>query len=248
MRLSYTGVILAIAALGIAGIASAVNSTTASGVVHACVNTTTKTVRITAVCLAKEHAMSWNIRGVRGASGPTGPAGAVGAAGPQGPAGAQGSPGANGPAGATGLAGSAGPVGPEGPSNAYNRGVANANITVDNTGEFFSKTLALDPSTSYVFTSTVWLRSAAAASGDTVECGAEIFNSDGSPGAGAASAVLTLPGNSGMGSTSATSAATTTAAAGQVLKLYCVNASGTNFPTAIFGEMTAVKVGSLDRS
>ncbi len=96
-----------------------------SAVIHACVNTKTRLVRIvpaTAKCRRGESRVAWNAQGARGAdgaagaAGPQGPAGPAGAAGPKGDAGAQGPAGAAGPAGPQGPAGPAGPQGPAGPA------------------------------------------------------------------------------------------------------------------------------------
>jgi hypothetical protein len=86
-------------ALGVAPVASAQGGT--AGLVHACVDTRTGSVRVvsdTSACLAKrETALTWN---QTGPAGPQGPVGATGPAGPQGDSGPQGEVGPQGPAGA----------------------------------------------------------------------------------------------------------------------------------------------------
>ncbi len=116
-------------AIGVAGAAS-------TGLISACVNRSSGTVRILVPgatagrerdderslngCTKNETLLTWNIQGVPGTQGPTGPTGpqgsvgatgATGEVGPTGPAGPQGTTGAAGSPGATGAAGAQGPQG-----------------------------------------------------------------------------------------------------------------------------------------
>ena len=95
----------------------------AGGVIHACRNKTSGTVRVidtatTQQCTSSEAALTWSQtgpRGATGATGVTGPRGLTGATGPigaTGPRGLPGTTGATGPAGPTGATGPAGPAGP----------------------------------------------------------------------------------------------------------------------------------------
>jgi hypothetical protein len=76
--------------LSVSGLAGAA---TPSSTVYACVNKSTKVVRIvtaTVKCRSSESRRTWSVvgpRGLVGATGPQGPAGAVGPAGPAGPQG-----------------------------------------------------------------------------------------------------------------------------------------------------------------
>lgn len=103
-----------------------------SGVIYACVSTssgvmrlpTTRTVKGKAVvqCRRKETLTVWSQTGPPGKPGGAGPTGATGQAGANGAGGGVGASGATGPAGAIGAAGPAGPAGPAGdigPSNGY---------------------------------------------------------------------------------------------------------------------------------
>ena len=104
----------------------------ATGVIDACVNNSSGTIKIVSAatqCLNNEIRLVWNAEGVAGQPGPAGPTGATGATGLTGasgatgatgsqgltgPTGASGATGASGVAGATGATGTAGPSGPQG--------------------------------------------------------------------------------------------------------------------------------------
>jgi len=82
-------VTLAIAAVGLAGVALAAIPDR-NGVIHACRKVDGGALRVVAkasACRSGERALAWNQRGAPGPTGPTGPTGATGAQGPQGPAG-----------------------------------------------------------------------------------------------------------------------------------------------------------------
>ena len=82
-------VTLAIAAVGLAGVALAAIPDR-NGVIHACRKVEGGALRVVAkasACRSGERALAWNQRGAQGPTGPTGPTGATGAQGPQGPAG-----------------------------------------------------------------------------------------------------------------------------------------------------------------
>src|SRR5215217_3701431 len=96
----------------------------AAGVIHACINNSSGTIKIvgpTAACAANEQAVDWNAVGQPGPPGPQGPKGdkgdpgAAGALGPAGSPGPKGDPGLTGAAGPAGPQGSPGPPGPSGP-------------------------------------------------------------------------------------------------------------------------------------
>ena len=116
-------------AIGAAAVAIAVGMTSSgaaatSSEVKACVDKTSRTVRIPAQggCSAKESLLTWSVqgpagaRGATGARGDTGATGATGATGPEGPEGPEGPSGEQGEQGEQGLQGEQGPVGPAGPS------------------------------------------------------------------------------------------------------------------------------------
>ncbi len=116
---------LSISALATTGFTHAASA--APGVIDACVNKSSGSVRIIGAsqsCGSAENALSWNVAGPTGptgpagATGPTGPAGAAGPAGPAGPVGPTGATGPTGPpgAGATGPTGPTGATGPSGPT------------------------------------------------------------------------------------------------------------------------------------
>ena len=129
MRKRYVLACAVLATLAVAGIADAFVGGH-SAVIHACVNTNTKLVRITNTCTAGEQKVSWNATGAEGRRGPNGAAGARGATGRQGATGATGvagatgatgvagATGATGVAGATGATGATGPAGPPGVTGA----------------------------------------------------------------------------------------------------------------------------------
>jgi len=77
----------------------------ANGVVHACISSKDRTLRIpsrsTGKCTTSESEITWNQLGPSGPQGPQGVPGVDGPEGPVGPTGPQGPPGAAGPAGAT---------------------------------------------------------------------------------------------------------------------------------------------------
>ena len=110
-------------------------------VVHACVQQSSKQVRIVGLggsCTNAEVPAHWAGLGVSGATGPQGPAGNDGATGPQGPAGNDGAAGPQGPQGPQGAPGPAGPssgrlvyaeqVGVGVPGEAYVDGVSGINL------------------------------------------------------------------------------------------------------------------------
>src|SRR4029079_16760716 len=120
--------ILALAAAGVlligwTGAAEAALTYTNSTRIYACVNKTTKLVRVVTprnghrACRTTEVLIAWSKSGTRGATGATGPMGPQGPQGPAGPAGADAAPAAAGPAGPhgppghDGAAGAAGAVG-----------------------------------------------------------------------------------------------------------------------------------------
>ncbi|WP_433363937.1 hypothetical protein [Streptosporangium sp. CA-115845] len=125
MRFKTPAAILATAvlAVGLTSIttASAAQTTSADGEVHACVNTKTRYVRIVnagAKCRTTEYKTSWGAQGQTTVAGP-GPQGERGPAGPQGPKGepgigTQGPRGLRGPAGAPGEPGKDGTDGKDG--------------------------------------------------------------------------------------------------------------------------------------
>ncbi|HVR19186.1 MAG TPA: type VI secretion system tube protein Hcp [Polyangiaceae bacterium] len=108
------------------GVVAYAQTGTNQNVINACVNNTTRAVRIPAngVCAANETLTQWNRQGPTGPAGPSGQNGSNGlngfngAQGPQGPAGPAGlgTPGAQGPAGPAGAPGPAGVQGPAGPA------------------------------------------------------------------------------------------------------------------------------------
>jgi len=123
------GSVAALAALGLAAVASAAVVGN-DGVIHGCVDESWGGVRIVSegtACWSHETPVQWNQEGQpgpagavgpagpAGVQGPAGPAGALGPAGPAGALGPAGPAGAQGPAGPAGAVGPAGPEGPEGP-------------------------------------------------------------------------------------------------------------------------------------
>lgn len=120
-------IVVAVAAMGVAGVAHAASDTGSDDVVQACVHRQSGNVRIVddpSNCRKPETPLSWNEQGGVGSPGPEGPEGPRGPAGPQGdpgpvgPQGPQGDPGPqgeDGEPGDQGAQGPAGPVGPQGP-------------------------------------------------------------------------------------------------------------------------------------
>jgi hypothetical protein len=103
-RLLGFGCVLLLVASGVASADVSIN---------ACVNQTTRVVRIPSdgACSAKENPLSWNQTGPAGPQGPKGDTGQTGSVGPQG---IQGEPGPAGPPGPKGDTGQTGSVGPQG--------------------------------------------------------------------------------------------------------------------------------------
>ncbi len=132
--------VAALAGVAQAGFAKTSSSYSNATRIYACVNKTTKVVRIVQpvngkrACKAGERLVSWaknagaGSAGPSGATGPQGPQGPQGDAGPQGPQGdpgpaggpqgVQGEPGPQGPAGPAGPTGETGATGPQGPAGA----------------------------------------------------------------------------------------------------------------------------------
>jgi hypothetical protein len=117
--------LVAAAGLLTLGLTGAVGAAAPNDLIKACVDKSTKIVRISIYasptwCESDEAYKEWNVTGPQGPAGPagaTGAAGATGPAGPQGatgPAGPQGEPGADG----DGIPGPEGPAGPAGPAGA----------------------------------------------------------------------------------------------------------------------------------
>jgi hypothetical protein len=105
-------IVLVVALIGTTAIGLA--AATTAGVIYACVNNGSGTLKIVAAsdaCPNNWTAISWNAQGQAGPTGPTGPTGPVG---PQGDKGLTGATGAQGPVGATGAPGPIGPIGPRG--------------------------------------------------------------------------------------------------------------------------------------
>jgi type VI secretion system secreted protein Hcp len=108
-RVLWIGAAVGGLAVGLLGGAVVAYAQTGTGNINACINNTTRVVRIpTGACAANETPIAWNQRG------PTGPAGAQGANGANGFNGANGQNGAQGPAGPAGSPGAAGPTGAQG--------------------------------------------------------------------------------------------------------------------------------------
>jgi hypothetical protein len=111
------------------GVATAVQASIpdASGVIHACYNTSiahgnpvgglrvVDTSKPGGNCAAWETPVSWNVKGVTGSAGPRGAQGPTGAKGATGTRGATGTKGPTGSKGATGTRGTTGTRGPTGP-------------------------------------------------------------------------------------------------------------------------------------
>ena len=131
---------LALSFTGAVGAATPTNP----NIIKACVNKTTKSVRLSifaspTFCKSTEVYRFWNVTGPKGATGATGAAGAAGLAGaagaagaigPRGATGAAGAAGANGAAGvagATGPQGATGPAGPTGAAGVGSQGVPGSN-------------------------------------------------------------------------------------------------------------------------
>ena len=120
------GVLIGSMAAGGAALAAG-ESNTAPKVIYACVNKTTRLVRIvnaTTKCKPTEVKTWWNRQGpagpagspgTTGPTGPAGPRGEKGDTGPQGPQGPRGLRGPQGPKGQKGDKGDTGPQGPQGP-------------------------------------------------------------------------------------------------------------------------------------
>ena len=122
------------------GVAAAVSTSASSGseasvspaataTITACVNRTTRAMRLTTQCTRAENKVTWNVTGpqgprglqgiqgqpgARGATGSEGAQGAQGDVGPQGPPGVKGDTGSQGPAGIKGDTGEQGPAGVKG--------------------------------------------------------------------------------------------------------------------------------------
>ena len=109
-------IVAALAVLVIAG-GGAVFAGSHSGVIQACVNSDSGTIKIVSAdeeCNDNWSSLSWSQEGPAGPTGPEGPegpAGADGAQGPEGPAGADGAQGPEGPAGPAGDKGDKGDPG-----------------------------------------------------------------------------------------------------------------------------------------
>ena len=104
---------------------AAVQTSSSTAVLSACVDKSTGAMRMSNSCTSNETAVSWNIAGPTGATGAkgdrgekglTGSTGGTGRAGNTGATGAKGERGEKGLTGATGATGKPGPTGPRGPS------------------------------------------------------------------------------------------------------------------------------------
>ena len=124
---SRPGMVITLVAALIATTTIGLASAAATGVIDACVNNSSGTIKIvsaTTPCSNNEIRLVWNSEGVAGPTGATGatgaagPTGATGATGLSGATGATGSQGLTGLTGATGASGAVGPSGAQGPTGA----------------------------------------------------------------------------------------------------------------------------------
>ena len=152
---SKPGMVVALVAALIATTSIGLASAAATGVIDACVNSSSGELKIVGAgetCKNNWIKLQWNAQGLPGATGatgatgltgatgatgqsgsqgPTGPMGASGATGATGSDGATGATGLQGPAGGTGASGATGPAGPQGQTGATGpQGPAGTGIAV----------------------------------------------------------------------------------------------------------------------